>query len=226
MSFIEELSNKIAYGISVSLELDSDEKDIIAYGAITLILIIWSIMWVVIFGALFGVLREALVFSFSSAILRKFSGGGHATSPNRCVIIGTTITTAYSVFINNIYKYFNSSMINFFILFLIALCYLIIIKLAPRDTSTKPIVQLDMRERLKTLSLIIMIIYSIIIFIILLLNIKYNNDILLKYVECICGGIIFQCFTLTDFGVNSIKNIDHILKHIFKNIDHILKYII
>jgi accessory gene regulator B len=213
MSFIEILSDKIAYNISLSLELNNDDRDIIAYGVITLILTIWSIMWVIVFGVLFKVLVEALLFSFSSAILRKFSGGGHATSPNRCVIIGTTIPVIYSVFINYTYKFLNSNMISFLIILLIVIGYLIIIKLAPRDTPAKPI-QLDMIGRLKNLSLRIMIIYSIIISIILLLNIKYNNDILLKYAECICGGIIFQCFTLTNYGFDLIKKIDRILKYI------------
>ena len=88
---IGELSNKIATKIVVETDGDEERKSVIEYGIFAMIQTGIAIICTVIFGLLFNVLVEALIVSFSISILRKCSGGVHATSPTRCTVIGTII---------------------------------------------------------------------------------------------------------------------------------------
>ena len=106
---IGELSNKIATKIVVETDGDEERKSVIEYGIFAMIQTGIAIICTVIFGLLFNVLVEALIVSFSISILRKCSGGVHATSPTRCTVIGTLICIlipklVIAININSIYS--------------------------------------------------------------------------------------------------------------------------
>ena len=78
---MEKLSNNIANKVALELSLDDDNREVIAYGTFALIQMLFSIILVFLFGLLFHVAFEALIISFTGSILRKYSGGVHASSP-------------------------------------------------------------------------------------------------------------------------------------------------
>ncbi|WP_200848604.1 accessory gene regulator B family protein, partial [Clostridium neonatale] len=78
MSITEKLAFKLGNMVKTNLNTDSDETDIIIYGAINLFQTINSILWVIIVGFFTGALYETLLFSITASILRKYSGGVHA----------------------------------------------------------------------------------------------------------------------------------------------------
>ena len=95
MFLIEKISNRFAEKIANEMDYDQDKKEVMAYGAHAILQIFFSLLFVVIFGMIFGVLIEALIVSFSTSVLRKYSGGVHAASPAICMIVGGVFVVVF-----------------------------------------------------------------------------------------------------------------------------------
>ena len=160
----KKLTDNIAEKVGSELDLDNDRKEVIAYGTFALLHTMLSIVLVIIFGLLFGVLTEALIVSFTISILRKYSGGAHASSPGTCAIIGTVVSIGQALLISSVM----TSLINLKLFILLGLLifvwsYYIIFKLAPVDSVAKPIKTQKKRERMKKGSILILDAYLVII---------------------------------------------------------------
>ncbi|MBP2033522.1 accessory gene regulator B [Clostridium algifaecis] len=215
MSLIERLSNRIGFKITSTLNLDNDEKDIVSYGAFCVLQKIVSIFWVLLFGFIFKVLIEAIIVLFTIASLRKYSGGVHATSPARCIIIGTSVCIALSLLIKKIFINFNIELIVTLGILIFIICFYLIYKLAPADTESKPIVDKSMIIRLKRSSVLFIFIILIIDFICLILYFNTYNILFLNIIVCTCAGVMWQSFTLTNMAYKFISRIDLMIKKLF-----------
>lgn len=195
---LENLCNKISNYISQELNLDNNRKAIINYGIFAFMQMIICILLVMIFGAIFNVFFEAIIVSFTVSILRKSSGGVHASSPKACAVIGTISSILMAKISQNIQVDFKRLIIWGIIIFIWA--YYFIYKLAPVDSIAKPIKNLEKRKRLKKNSIIILSTYLIII----IINFTYlyfiKNESSLIYISCIYMGILWQVFSLTKSG--------------------------
>lgn len=195
---IENICKKISDYIAQELNFDDDKKAVINYGIFAFIQIGICIALVIIFGFIFNVAIEALIISFTISILRKSSGGVHASSPERCAIIGTVSSVGMAL----ICKYMNVSL-GFVMLIgsiIFIWSYYIVYKLAPVDSIAKPIKSIEKRKRLKKVSIKILSAYIIIIIINVLCYICFKNFNLLTYSLCIYMGLLWQIFSLTKSG--------------------------
>ena len=195
---IGNLSDRLAEKIAKEISLDDEKKDVIAYGIFGMLQIALSILLVVIFGILFNVAIEALIISFSIAILRKYSGGVHASTPNLCAIIGTLICIVGALVILKVQSTFYLSLILGAIIFIIS--YYLIYKLAPVDSINKPIKNIKRRKDLKRKSIIILTIYLFIVMLLLFTYINLKSEKMITYCICIYLGIVWQVFSLTKIG--------------------------
>ncbi|WP_097026929.1 accessory gene regulator ArgB-like protein [Clostridium peptidivorans] len=212
---MENLSNSIANKVAAELNMDNDKKEVIAYGAFALLQTFFSILLVSIFGFIFHVAIEALIVLFTASILRKYSGGAHASSPGNCTSIGVIICIGQALLI--------SFIVNVWLNFKIALTlelmalvwsYYMIYKLAPVDNPSKRIKSEEKRKRMKKGSFIILSIYFIIVIFIMILYFNIKKTALLVYALCIIGGIVWQVFTLTKSGHLTLAKIDIFLKYL------------
>lgn len=215
---MEKLTNNIAEKISSELGLDNDRKAVIAYGIFALLHSAISIIVIVIFGLLVGELAEVLIVSFTASILRKYSGGVHTSSPGICTATGTIVVGGLTLAISVLYN----QQINFKLFVLLGLItfiwsYYIIYKLAPVDSTAKPIKTQMKRERMKKGSIVVLDAYAVIVAINVVLYLSLHNKRFLIFSMCIFGGIIWQSFTLTRAGHLTIQKIDTFLNHIFTN---------
>ncbi|MBB6713810.1 accessory gene regulator ArgB-like protein [Clostridium gasigenes] len=205
------LSKKVAFKIANELKLDNDNKEVISYGIFAIIQMFYNVLLVILFAAVFNVVIEALIASFTIAILRKSSGGAHASSAKICVVVGTFITVTIGL-VAKININVNSIMIIGVITFIWA--YYIVFKLAPVDSAAKPIRTEKKRKRLKRSSIFILSIYLIIIGVSIMLYLYTKIDRLLIYSICILGGVIWQVLSLTKIGHEIVKIIDAFLNKI------------
>ena len=202
---VGEISNKLR----IELNLDDEKYSIIKYGIFALIQILTSIFMVGLFGKLLGVFIESLLISFIGAILRKYSGGAHASTPFSCSIIGIIFTVLPAYKIKR--GYYSIYWIIFYGVILYIVALIIIYKLAPVDSPNKRINKREKIKKLKKGSIIILTIYMVIvIFNILFYNITKNN-IFLVYSSCIYIGTLWQVFTLTKLGHIIVKILDFTL---------------
>ncbi|MDD4780929.1 MAG: accessory gene regulator B family protein [Tissierellia bacterium] len=211
MGNVEKLSNFIASKISANLSIDSEREEVLAYGAFALIQTILSIIIIVIFGVIFDVLIEVLVISFSAAILRKFSGGVHATSPIRCALIGMFIFGVLAFLV----KHFiiNLDFIYLIVIMMIAFAFVLYImfKYSPVGSVNKPLKNEKTRKNLKIKS-IKFVLYLLILNIILITTyFKTKNSFLLTISLCISTGVVWQSITMVSLGHLIINILDKLL---------------
>lgn len=214
---MENLTNIIAGKIADELKLDNDNKEIIAYGTFALMQIALSIVLIIVFGIIFKVLNEALIISFAGSILRKYSGGAHASSPGKCAIIGTFICIGLALLFSLLIgPLTNSSIIVSLGLVIFSLSYYFIYKLAPVDSLAKPIKTNKKKIRMRKRSIFVLSIYLIIVVINIVMSTYYRDRIFLIYSLCIYGGVVWQVFTLSTPGHRTMNKIDTFLDQILK----------
>lgn len=215
---IEKLTNNVANKISLELGLDNDHKEIIAYGIFALFHTMLSIFLVVIFGLLFGVWVEALIVSLTVSILRKYSGGVHASTPGICAFAGTIIIIVIALLISFVIApSINLIIVIFLGLLTFAYSFYLIYKLAPVDSAAKPIKTEKKRNRMKKGSILVLNTYMLIVVLSIIMYINTAEKGFLVLSICIYGGIVWQAFTLTSAGHLIFRKIDAFFYHILIN---------
>ncbi len=165
-----------------------------------------------VIGFIFGVLYESLVFAITLSILKKYSGGAHASSPSRCLFIGSTISVSFSLLISKILYKQNIWRITVIGILCVIISIYIIIKKAPVDSENKPITSNIMRQRLKRYSIVTILICSIVMVIVLIIFTASSNIVYIKIFECIGFGLLWQSFTLTKPAIKFLHKIDSLLQ--------------
>ncbi|SCI72367.1 putative accessory gene regulator protein [uncultured Clostridium sp.] len=213
MSMIENVSNSIATKIGEKANKSKDEIEVMNYGLFICLHTIVAFIITIIIGILIGRLKEMLIITLVASSLKRCSGGVHATSPNRCLIIGLifSVILTYTCGIFNIYG--DSLFIYLFSLIIIAFCYYIFYKKAPVGTKNKPLKKESTRKKLRKKVFRLLNLYIVIIILCILVGqnefIKYN---LTSFIYCIELGIILQTISLTKLGEAIILKIDCFLK--------------
>lgn len=218
MSLTEKIATKIGNNAKLFLNVNEEQEQIIVYGAINLFQMLFAILWVIIAGLLFGVFYEAVIFSITASILRKYSGGVHASSPSRCVIIGTFSAALAGILINNIFYSINSINVAVISGGIIIFAFITVFRNAPVDSIKKPIKNIETRRQFKRKSILAIFIFSFIIIILFMLNEKFSELYYIKLIESIGVGVLWQTITLTKNGINFLNKVDFVLKYIIDGI--------
>lgn len=213
MDIIEKISYNVSNKIGEKAKKSKDEIQVMHYGLFIWIHTILAYIATILVGIIIGKTIEVLLISIVASSLKKFSGGVHATSPNRCLIIGiitTLIFTYIYVFLN---KYCGYNFIYIFSIVSIVSCYYIFYKKAPMGTKNKPLKKEETRNRLRKK---LFNRFNVFILIILLLLIVRSTKILnydtAMFVYCIELGIILQTVAITKLGETIILKLDCFLK--------------
>lgn len=208
MFLIERVSAKVGHSMASYLNMDKDHEEILTYGAITFFQTFFSLLLIIIFGFTFHVLLESLVLAFTVGLLRKYSGGVHSASPNRCAIIGAVISVGLVKVIEFLTRAMSFTSMSLLIAASLIYSFSCICKYAPVDSSEKPINNILKRKRLKRYSIITLgIMFIIISFLIIFYKISASK-LFLIYADCIVAGTVWQTFTLTYLGYNFLHKID------------------
>lgn len=198
----ECLSNKIA----CELDLGIDQCAVINYGLFAIIQTVIAILLEGILGIVLGVFWPTIILSLTAVILRKYSGGVHAQTPEECIMVGTIVSVGGALIVSWISWDLIYTLFLMVIVFSVA--YLTIWKLAPVDSSAKPIKKEEKKQLLKKRSILILSIYLFVCLISCLVYLHNPSNKLLVYIGCICGGIGWQVFTLTNIGHLTMAKID------------------
>jgi accessory gene regulator B len=203
---IKNVCEKISNLIAQELNFDEDKKSVVNYGLFAFIQMIICIALVIIFGTIFNVVIEALIISFSISILRKSSGGVHASSPEKCAIIGTVSSVGMGVLSKYISVDFSTIIVVGVGIFIWS--FYTINKLAPIDSIAKPIKNAEKRKKLKKNSLMILSIYLAVVIINFIYFYLMRNSIVLVYSLCIYMGLLWQVFSLTKYSYLLVRMLD------------------
>ncbi|WZL72149.1 accessory gene regulator B family protein [Clostridiaceae bacterium 35-E11] len=211
MYAIEKLSKQVAAQIAAKLQMDQEHEAVLAYGAFAIFETIWSILLVIVFGMLLGICMEALIISFAMAMLRKYSGGVHATSPNRCAIIGTIAACSLAIIIGQFIPFANGMVLSVFGSIGFGFVYYVMNQYAPVDTPKKPIKREETRKQLKKKSIYTIHVFFVATLLLIGAYLKTRNEDLLNYAAAVVLGLLWQGITLTDIGFFIIHKFDRML---------------
>lgn len=214
MFSVEGMSKKVSDYICSNLDLDNRNREIIAYGAFTVIQTCFAYIIAIIIGLIFNVLIQALIISFCGSILKKYSGGAHASSAGRCIVVGNLIILLLSFLSILIIRTFQINSLLLLLIFCFSSSLLLVYKLAPVDSKSKPINNINKKKRLKKLSLVTLTLFLIIALIFVFLFYLHNSYTYGIVSISIMLGCFWQSITLTKFGHVFVTYLDTFLKYI------------
>lgn len=209
----EQLSSSLAKYLGHSLHYTEEEIAIIAYGLFGLFQTALSILTVIILGSLFGITIEALIISFSIALLRKFSGGVHATSPERCLILGTFFSISGVFLARCLVTTLTTHILYCIYSLLFTWSFCVLYKNAPVDNVNKPIKSIHKKQKLRQDSILVVSIYLVIVILLLFVNTYIHSSTIVIYSSCLILGTIWQVFSITTIGHKVIAFLDLVLMH-------------
>lgn len=211
MSVIENIGASIGKKTRCILDFDDETEEVVIYGAINLIQTSLSFLLTMVIGFIFDVFYESLLFTVIVCILKKYSGGAHASSPGRCLFIGSTISVSFSLLISKVLYRQNIWGITVVGIVCIIIAIYIIIKKAPVDSKNKPITSNTMRQRLKRDSIATILICSSVMVIVLFIFKMSSSIIYIKIFQCISFAVLWQSLTLTKFTIKFLHKVDSLL---------------
>lgn len=204
---IEKLAYNISEKIALQMEYDEDKKAVIAYGLMAMFQMAAIFILISCIGILLDFWFESIIIYLSVGIIRKSTGGTHASSMNSCIIISVLSITLQSA----ISRYLLGEPINIFIniiisIIIFAICFIVFYFRVPVDTPNKPIVKPEKIKRLRKQSFLLLIICFILT---ILFAILTNFDKrFFSIAVSIRMAMIWQVFTLTKTGAFVINTID------------------
>lgn len=210
---MEKLANRISTRIASELSYSKDQQEVIEYGLIALIQTIVMVVTVLLLGAILGIFAEAAVVCFGVSILRKYSGGAHASSIMSCTIISTILCIGFA-FLGRFLAEAASSDISLILMTISAYLFAVIIVITkvPVDSPNKPIVSAKKRMRLKVRTLIVLAAYlsvsAVLFFSRSLLDHAAGASV------CLLISIVWQMGTLTGPGNSLVEGSDRLVYRI------------
>lgn len=192
----------------------NQDPEVLTYGFNTLKQMIIGYVILISFSYILNILIPTLTIAITTSILRMFTGGSHATSKKRCLIIGISVFIFFGFMIIGlqpimVYEYYIILLFSTLIISLI-----IIYKYGYATTHKKLLKTYNHGKKLMIISFFIILINCIIS--LLLLNILINNYIIELIILSINIGILWHVFDLTPIGKNLTIILDKYLHKIIK----------
>lgn len=155
------VEKKLIDGLKSELNLSEDKLEIVTFGYRLFIYSFLGYSIIILVALLFGTLRATLTAAITASIFRIFSGGAHASTQKRCTIIGAIIFNLIGLAATICYNNISLHLINllFWITAIVALVTFILY--APADTPGKPITTKVQRDKLKKISILLLLIWIV-----------------------------------------------------------------
>lgn len=182
-----KMSEKISEAISKEMDYDNEKKLVLTYALENLFLTVTGFVIITMVGYMLGIMYEVLAVAVVGGSLRLSSGGSHNATPLGCLFTGTIMYTLIGYSVSLIYSEFGGELwLHIVMLILCVLFICIVYKYAPVDSVAKPIVSKEYRQRLRIISIITMLCYTLIVII------NINNIVGMIVV----GGLVVQVISL------------------------------
>ncbi len=93
MSLIERISLELSNELGNRLNKTDEEKAVLNYGLFMVIHTAIAIVLTFMVGIVTNTLITIMFISISSSLLKRYSGGVHSSTPNRCILTGAIVLT-------------------------------------------------------------------------------------------------------------------------------------
>ena len=197
---VEQISLNLAKRLGNKLDKNEEEIAVLNYGLFFLIHTSIAIVLTFLVGIVLGILTEIMIISISASLLKRYSGGVHSSSPNRCVISGlilSVIASFISKYIAINFDYINMVLFEVIIMIVSAVIFY---KKCPVPSKNKPLKKESTRIKLRKKAFQMMFLYTIII-IVLCIVYSFKQIYWMKLASfSIVMGIVIQTIAITKSG--------------------------
>lgn len=139
---ISRMAEKAADVLSVHNCIAQDEKELYVYGFFMLFSKAFFLLLTVIYGVLFGVVLESVLFYITFTVLRSYAGGVHASKEHTCTIC-TSLAMLLCVAAIRACAELSLIAVPLVLLVLSTICILI---LSPLDSAEKRLTEEEKKE--------------------------------------------------------------------------------
>jgi len=151
------LARPAAAYLKEHLNLNSDEEAIALFGLQMLVYTVTGFLSICLVGWLLGVLPLTLVVTLTSASLRLLAGGAHSRSPLTCNLLGMIVAPLLGKLAALAAPLFTPAGLGVMILAGFIVAVVVVWCRAPVDSPAKPITSPAERRKLRSFSLLLVI---------------------------------------------------------------------
>lgn len=214
MGYIEKFSISVSDKLGDKLNKSIEEKKVLNYGLFIILHTSLGILTTFIVGIFTDMIIEIMTISIVAAILKRYSGGIHSSSPERCLITGLILSFLVSLVCNSLAKILDIRSLVVLILVILSYSYYEINKKCPVPSKNKPLKNENTKKKMKKNAFKLMHYFSSII--VLSYFIYFLTEIYLFkiLIIAILLGIMLQVFALTKLGEKVIGILEMIFNFI------------
>ncbi len=201
---------KVANRIALELSYPEEKRQVIEYGLLAIFQTVLMTVIVLALGAILHIFIEAAILCFAVSILRKYSGGAHASSMASCTIVGVIFCIAFGLAM----KTLSTLEISFIMLVIasiivFAFAFITAILRAPVDSPNKPIRTEQKKRRMKIGTLIVLFLYMLISTTLLF---NYNQSpVYISALLSLLLSVFWQIGSLTGPGRVVLEGLDRVI---------------
>ncbi|MFZ5626660.1 MAG: accessory gene regulator ArgB-like protein [Bacillota bacterium] len=155
---------KMAAWLATSQGLSAEDEEVLLYSLTILTTTLGNILGLALLAWLLGTGWETLAVTLPAVTLRMWAGGGHATTPWRCIMLGTAVFTLLAWLTRQA-----ADNLEQVVPLLIMLAALATWRYAPVPAPNKPLGSRQQAEKLRRRALVTLIFWSAIILLLWLL---------------------------------------------------------
>ncbi len=151
---LNELGKRLTNTLINNNQIDESERCLYEYGFFIFLSNATYVIITLVFGSIFSILIESIVFYIAFSLIRRYAGGFHASSEMKCTLI-TTISIFLCLLCT---KLCETNNIQIPILVLTSIATVLIFVLCPLDTLEKPLTKEEYKYFRKISWLILLLI--------------------------------------------------------------------
>lgn len=181
---LNKLGKRLTNTLINNNQIDESERCLYDYGFFIFLSNATYVIITLMFGSIFSILIESIVFYIAFSLIRRYAGGFHASSEMKCTLI-TTISIFLCLLCT---KLCETNNIQIPILVLTSIATVLIFVLCPLDTPEKPLTKEEYKYFRK-------ISWLILLLIVLTISIGWHFKLEFIMYPC-CMGLILESILL------------------------------
>ena len=215
MGVIDKIAIDLSTKLGDKLQKSIEEKAVLRYGLFILIHTLIAIILTVLTGILTGMTLE-IIISITGAWFKRYTGGVHATTPERCLAIGLILSLILSILCRYLVDSVNLNYIMLVGIFIIINFYYIINKKCPIPSKNKQLKKESTRKKLRKKAVILINIYTVLVISLYTMYIFTNLNVIKTIIVSCILGIVLQITALTEKGSSFISLLDRSFNIFYK----------
>lgn len=210
MGGIEKISLNLSDKLGTKLNKTSEEKAVLNYGLFVMIHTSIGVIITFFVGLITGMVLEMMIISITTAWMKRYTGGVHATTPERCAIIGVLLSLILSIVSRNLENTLNIEGLTILTIIILSFSYYIVYKKCPVPSKNKPLKKESTRKKMREKAFKLITIYLVLIILLSVIYAVFNvQGVKIIWISMLLG-IGLQMFVLTNIGSKIINILDNI----------------